>query len=468
MKHKLRHPIFNIIKDITSKSQKEAFVIGGFVRDLILGRPSKDIDIVVLGSGIELAVEVARKIGAININIFKRFGTAMLKYGDMEIEFVGARKESYSKDSRRPFVEKGTLEDDQNRRDFTINSLAICLSEKNFGKLIDPFNGINDIEKKIIITPLDPSITFSDDPLRMMRAIRFASQLNFEIYAPTFRAIKYNRKRIKIVSRERITDEFNKILMSKKPSRGLKLLDKSGLLELIFPELFNMKGIEIINGFGHKDNFIHTIQVVDNISLKSNNLWLRWAALLHDIGKPRTKKITTDGWTFHAHEFVGYHMVPKIFKRMRLPLNEKMKYTAKLVRLHLRPISLVEEIVTDSAIRRLLFDAGDDTDDLMMLCEADITSKIEKKKKQFLNNFKNVRAKLKEVEERDKLRNWQPPISGDIIMNTFNMKPSRDVGIIKKSIREAILNGIIPNNYEQAFEFMIKEGKKLGHNLNSD
>lgn len=463
MKNKLTHPIFDIVKKTASENNQKAFVIGGFVRDLIMNRPSKDIDIVVQGSGIKLAESIAKKIGKPNnISIFKRFGTAMLKYKDTEIEFVGARKESYSENSRKPFVEEGTLEDDQKRRDFTINALAISLNEKDFGKIIDPFDGINHIEKQLIKTPLEPFVTFSDDPLRMMRAIRFSSQLGFEIYAPTFRAIKENKNRIKIVSKERISDELNKILMSKKPSRGLKLLDKAGLLEIIFPELHKMKGIEIINGFEHKDNFLHTLQVVDNISLKSDYLWLRWAALLHDIGKPDTKKLYPNGWTFHGHEYIGYKMVSQIFKQMRLPLNEKMKYVADLVRLHLRPISLIRN-VTDTALRRLLFEAGNDVDDLMLLCEADITSKVETRVQKFRNNFRRVRKKLKEVEERDKLRNWQPPISGDLIMKTFDMKPSRDVGILKKTIREAIINGTIPNKYDEAFQFLIKEGEKLGY-----
>jgi len=464
LKKYLKHPVFRLISETAEEMQKQVFVIGGFVRDILLNIPSKDIDIVVLGSGIELAKKIAKKIGKeTKAKYFKNFGTAMLRYKDWQIEFVGARKESYRKDSRKPIVEDGTLEDDQKRRDFTINAFAINLQKEKFGEFIDPFNGINDLKNKIIRTPLDPDITFSDDPLRMMRAIRFATRLKFHIDPACFKAIKRNKERIKIVSKERIIEELNGIILATVPSEGFKLLLETGLLEIIFPQMVDLQGAEFIDGKGHKNNFYHTLEVLDNVAEKSDNLWLRWAAILHDIAKPLTKNFVQDiGWTFHAHEFRGAKMVPEIFRKMKLPLNEKMRYVQKLVLLHLRPIALVENIVTDSALRRLLFEAGDDIDDLMLLCEADITSKNQTKIKRYLKNFKLVREKLKDIEKKDRLRNWQPPVSGEVIMKTFNLEPCHKVGIIKNAIREAILDGKINNNYEDAYAFMIKEGEKLG------
>ena len=464
MKKHLNHPIFKVISEAADQLTQETYVIGGFVRDLILNRNSPDIDVVTVGSGIELAEIVAKKLGPnIQVSVFKTFGTAMLKYQSLEVEFVGARKESYNEDSRKPMVENGTLEEDQNRRDFTINALAICLNKDRFGEMIDPFGGIQDIQDKIIRTPLEPGITFSDDPLRMMRAIRFATQLGFMIEEKTLEAISLNKNRIHIISKERIGEELNKIILSAKPSVGFRLLDQTGLLELIFPELHRMKGREVVKGVGHKDNFYHTLEVLDRIAPNTNNLWLRWSALLHDIAKPATKKYSPQlGWTFHSHNFVGAKMVQALFKRMKFPLNEKMKYVQKIVELHMRPIVLSEEVVTDSAIRRLLFEAGDDVDDLMTLCEADITSKNPEKVKKYYGNFQLVRQKLKDLEERDHIRNFQPPVSGETIMEVFGLEPCREVGLIKVAIKDAILDGIIPNEQEPAYRFMLEKGKEMG------
>lgn len=469
MRKHLVHPVFKYISEVVTEENLEAYVVGGFVRDIFLKRPNDDIDVVVVGSGIELAKKTAAKLGIRNISIFKNFGVAMFKYKGVEVEFVGARKESYNRDSRKPIVEDGTLDDDQKRRDFTVNAMALSLHNNNFGELLDPFGGVEHIQQKLIKTPLDPVITFSDDPLRMMRAVRFASQLNFKIEENTFNAIGANIHRIDIVSKERIVEELNKIMLSPVPSVGLKLMDKSGLLDKIFPELVQLKGVETIDGIGHKDNFLHTLEVLDHLSATSDNLWLRWAALLHDIGKPASKKfVKGQGWTFHAHNFIGDKMIPRIFKRMKLPLNEKMKYVQKMVNLHMRPIILSEDIVTDSAVRRLLFDAGDDIEDLMLLCEADITSKNEMKVKRFLNNFKLVRKKLKEVEEKDHVRNFQPPVRGELIMETFGLGQCKEIGEIKSAIKEAILDGIIGNDFNEAYDYMLKIGKEMGLQAVSD
>jgi len=464
MQQHLNNPIFKTLSIIADKNNTEAYVIGGFVRDLFLNRPSKDIDVVVVGSGINYAEAVGKKLGT-RVAVFKNFGTANIKYQDLEVEFVGARKESYRSDSRKPIVEDGTLEDDQLRRDFTINALAINLNASQFGELSDPFDGIRDLANKLIRTPLDPAITFSDDPLRMMRAIRFASQLNFNIDTAALAAIKSQKKRISIVSKERIIDEMNKIILSPIPSIGFKHLFNTGLLEIIFPQMAQLYGVDIIKGKGHKDNFYHTLEVLDNIATVTDDLWLRWAAILHDIAKPATKRFEEGhGWTFHGHEDRGARMVPKIFAQLKLPLNEKMKFVQKLVQLHLRPIVLAQETVTDSAVRRLLFDAGEEIEALMMLCNADVTTKNDYKKTKYRNNFELVKQKLKDVEERDKIRNWQPPISGNDIMSTFGLAAGKEIGLIKNAIREAILEGEIKNDYDEAYQFMLHQAKQMGLN----
>lgn len=471
MKIELKQKIFTLVAEFAKNEQVEVYVIGGFVRDLFLERPSHDIDFVVVGSGIDFAKKLAKKIKPkTEVKVFKNFGTAMFRFEGLELEFIGARKESYDRGSRKPFVENGTLQDDQNRRDFTINVLAISLNNNNLYEVVDPFNGLEDLNKKIIRTPLDPDITFSDDPLRMMRAIRFASQLNFTISDESYDAIKRNKDRIKIISAERISDELNKIILSKKPSIGFKLLFDSGLLEIIFPEMYNLNGVEIINKVGHKDNFFHTLKVLDNISKHTDDLWLRWAAILHDIGKPRTKKFVNNTWTFHAHQIVGGKMITGIFRKMRLPLNEKMRFVRKMVEMHHRPISLVSETVTDSAIRRLVYDAGEDLDSLLTLTEADITTRIEAKHKRFLANYKKLRKDIVELEQRDFIRNWQPPIDGLEIMKLLNIKPSRIIGELKEAIKDAILDEKIENTYEAAHKYLLELAKKydlINNNENS-
>ncbi len=466
---KIDTPLFHSVGSIADSMNRQCYVVGGYVRDLFLCRHSKDIDFVTVGSGIEVAEAVAKRLGrGARCNVFKNFGTAQVKFRDTELEFVGARRESYSHDSRKPVVEDGTLDDDLSRRDFTINAMAMSVNRDNFGELIDPYDGVGDLDRQLIRTPLDPDITFSDDPLRMMRAIRFATQLGFTIYDETFEAISRNASRIKIISHERIADELMKIMSSPVPSIGWTLLMNCGLLSYILPELEAMKGVETVNGRGHKDNFYHTLTVLDNVARKSDNVWLRWGALLHDIAKPVTKRWDgKSGWTFHNHNFIGAKMVPRIFRNLRLPLNEKMKYVQKLVELHMRPIALVEDEVTDSAVRRLLFDAGDDIDELMTLCEADITSKNQVKVRQFLDNFALVRRKMVELEEKDRIRNFQPPVSGEEIMEIYGLSPSREVGQIKESIKNAILDGVIPNERDAALEYMHQVAAKMNlHPLN--
>jgi poly(A) polymerase len=460
---KLKHPVFKVAAQICKENHFEAYVIGGFVRDLLLERPSKDIDIVVVGDGVEYAKQCANMLRVKKVSIFKTYGTAQFNYKDLDVEFVGARKESYTEDSRNPSVKAGTLQDDQLRRDFTINALAISLNPGNFGELIDPFNGLQDLEDGIIRTPLAPVTTYSDDPLRMLRAIRFATQLEFKIEITSLEAILTNAERLKIITQERISDELNKIILSKEPSRGFKLLDSTKLLHQFFPEMIALKGVDTVNGKSHKDNFYHTLEVLDNIAPNTSNLWLRWAAILHDIAKPNTKRFDpVVGWTFHGHEDFGARLVPKIFKRLKLPLDAKMKYVQKLVRLHLRPIALVKGHVTDSAIRRLLFEAGDDIEDLMTLCNADVTSKNEMKVVKFRKNFELVSQKLKDVEEKDRVRNFQPPISGELIMEIFQIGPCAEIGTLKTKIKDAILEGVIPNEYDAAYTYLMEIAENIG------
>ena len=461
---KIENPMLKMVGAEADRLGLECYVIGGYVRDLFLHRESTDIDVVVVGSGISLAEAVAKKLGkGAHLSVFKTYGTAQVKRGDLELEFVGARKESYTRDSRNPIVEDGTLQEDQDRRDFTINAMAICLNSSRYGELLDPFDGIGDLERCIIRTPLNPDITFSDDPLRMMRAIRFATQLGFNLHPDTFDAIRRNASRLEIITRERIAEELNKIMMSRRPSEGWLLLDKTGLLPLVLPELVALKGVEVKDGKGHKDVFLHTLKVLDNLSDSSDKLWLRWAALLHDIGKPRSKAWDPQaGWTFRNHNYIGAKMVPRIFAKLKLPLNEKMEYVKKMVDLHMRPINLIEDTVTDRAVRRLLFEAGDDIDDLMLLCDADITSRNEEKKARFHRNYQLVRQKMVELEERDRIRNFQPPVKGDEIMEILHLEPCSIVGELKAAIKDAILDGIIPNEYEPAKEYMLKLAHEKG------
>lgn len=467
LREKISSSVFETISEAATEMQVECYVIGGYVRDIFLRRPSNDIDIVTVGSGIELAKKVAEKLGKnTRVNVFKTFGTAQIKHDHLEIEFVGARRESYNRDSRKPVVENGTLEDDQKRRDFTINALAICLNKERFGELADPFDGVEDMRDMLLRTPLDPDITFSDDPLRMMRAVRFACQLEFDIVPEALDAMERNCERIKIVSAERIADELNKMMATRKPSVGFKLLDSCGILQLIMPELTLLKGAEMKDGVGHKDNFNHTLDVLDRLAEKSDNLWLRWSAIYHDVGKPASKRWEPkQGWTFYNHNFIGEKMIPDIFRRMKFPMNEKMRYVQKMVGLHMRPIVLSEDIVTDSAVRRLLFDAGDDIDDLMALCEADITSKNKDKVRRYMANFQLVRQKLREIEEKDRIRNMQPPVRGEQIMQAFGLKPCAEVGVLKTAIKDAILDGVIPNEFDAAWDFMLKRAKKMGLTL---
>lgn len=464
LKEQLDQPIFSVISRIADRDGLECYVIGGYVRDLLLHRPSKDIDVVVVGSGIDLARKVAEQLGrGTHLSVFRNFGTAQVKNRSLEVEFVGARRESYSRDSRKPVVEDGSLQDDQNRRDFTINALALSLNAHNYGDLLDPFGGLQDLSIRIIRTPLDPDVTFSDDPLRMMRAIRFATQLGFFIEQQTFDAIRRNADRIQIISKERILDELNKIMMADKPSVGFLLLEESGLLPLIMPEIHALAGVETREGKGHKDNFRHTLTVLDNVAAKSDDLWLRWAALFHDVGKPASKRFEPQiGWTFHNHNYLGERMLPGIFRRMKLPMGEPLKFVKKMVSLHMRPIVLSEDEISDSALRRLLFEAGDDLERLMLLCEADITSKNAERVRRYLANFEIVRRKLKEIEEKDRIRNFQPPITGSDIMRIYNLPPCATVGVLKEAIKNAILDGVISNDYDEAYAFMLQKAEQLG------